>query len=329
MVTIKDIAKIAGVSYSTVSKALNNSPLVKEETKQKILQLAEQMGYQANIAAKSLVSKKSQTIGVVWPTVERIALSTLVTHINEELERNNYSMILSINPLESAIALFNRFQVDGILFFDEEFYHSQKKPGPLHSTVPLLGYGETGGRPHPTVEVNRRQSIAKAVQYLYELGHRRIAYIGHLSHLYSNQHEKYLGFTDSVFRLGLATHPDMAVDTFGLNWRDGYNGTKKLLSSTFKPTAIVSASYDLTLGALRAISETHLTIPDDISIISYDNIPQMANLEVPITAVGASVPKIATKITQALLTLINEPEKMPDFQAIESELIERASCKKI
>jgi LacI family transcriptional regulator len=85
MVTIKDIAQRAGVSFSTVSKALLDSPLVKHQTKQHILSIAKEMGYQPNIAARSLVSRRSGAIGVVWPSVERAALSSLITSLNEEM----------------------------------------------------------------------------------------------------------------------------------------------------------------------------------------------------------------------------------------------------
>src|SRR5690606_27702038 len=97
MVTIKDIAERAGVSFSTVSKALRDSPLVKEETKRRILDVARELGYQPNFAARRLVSRRSWAVGVVWPSVERTALSYLITRINAQLERLGYVTVLSIN----------------------------------------------------------------------------------------------------------------------------------------------------------------------------------------------------------------------------------------
>lgn len=321
-VTIKDIARMAGVSYSTVSKALNDSPLVKERTKLKILEIARQMGYQPNIAAKSLVSKKSHTIGVLWPTVERVALSTLVTRINQELENRSYSMLLSINPVQAAIQLFNRFQVDGILVFDES---DDPSSGPISSSVPVLCFGESGNRDLPCIDVDRRQAIFRAVRYLWEIGHRRITYIGDLSRKV-NQQEKYLGFTDGIIQLGLTSNPDMVIDTKGLGWQEGYEAAKMMLRSPYRPTAIVSGSYDLAVGILRALKEANLQIPSDISLISYDNIPQMANLEVPLTVVGAPVEKIATGIVRSLLELIENPDSNLKTKFVESALVERESC---
>jgi LacI family transcriptional regulator len=320
-VTIKDIAAIAGVSYSTVSKALNDSPLVKQKTKEKILRIANQLGYEPNLAAKSLVSKKSHTIGLLWPTVERAAVSTLATLINEELEKHSYSMVLSINPIDSAIKLFNRLQVDGILVFDESYASNSAAIG--SSTVPILCYGESGNHNIPSIDVDRRNAIFTAVHHLWTLGHRRIAYIGDMN--LKIQQEKYIGFTEGVMKHGLPSHPDMVVNTDGLGWQNGYQAAKQLLASPFQPTAVVSASYDLTLGMIRAIKEANLRIPQDISIISYDNIPQMADLEIPITAVGAPVAKVAKCIVQSLLNLIDNNE-FSEFKFVKSELIERESC---
>jgi LacI family transcriptional regulator len=323
-VTIKDIARIAGVSFATVSKALNNSSLVKPSTKLKIHQIAEQMGYQPNIAAKSLVSKRSRTIGAVWPNVDRATLSTLATKINEELNKSSYSMILSINPAESAIQLFNQIQVDAILVFDRSDPTSYA--GPITSKVPVLCYGEPASKGFPSIYVDRRKAIFKAVQYLSSLGHRRITYIGDASNRRISQQEKYLGFTDGIIEFGLLTHPNMTVNSNGLDSYEGYKAAKQLLASSYKPTAIISGTYDLSIGILRALQEENIRIPQDVSFVSYDNIPQMKNLPVPLTAVGGPIDSIAKKVVESILFMIEKNEQLPLIQTVEPELVERDSC---
>ncbi|TDF95388.1 LacI family DNA-binding transcriptional regulator [Paenibacillus piri] len=324
-VTIKDIARIAGVSVATVSKALNNSPLVKPSTKLKISQIAEQMGYQPNIAAKSLVSKKSRTIGAVWPNVDRATLSTLATKINQELNQCGYSMLLSINPAESAIQLFNQIQVDAILVFDRSDPTSYA--GPYTSKVPVLCYGEPASKGFPSVYVDRRKAIFNAVQYLWGLGHKRITYIGDVSNRRISQQEKYLGFTDGIIEFGLPTHPKMTVNSNGLDSHEGYITAKQLLASSYKPTAIISGSYDLSVGILRALQEENIRIPQDISLVSYDNIPQMDKLPVPLTAVGGPIDIIAKKVVESILLMIETQEQLPLIQTVEPEIIERDSCR--
>lgn len=160
-ITIKDIAKQAGVSYSTVSKALRDSPLVKAPTKNKIISIAEELGYVPNIAARSLVQRKSFTIGVVWPTVERVTLSALITKINELLEERSYTTLLSINKVNTAISTFIRFQVDAIIVFAENEEDSDVVMK-YQSKVPILYYGNKENLEYPTIDVNRRLEIGRA-----------------------------------------------------------------------------------------------------------------------------------------------------------------------
>lgn len=322
-VTIKDIARSAGVSYSTVSKALNNSPLVKEATKKKILTIAHELGYHPNIAAKNLVSKKSETIGVVWPTVQRAVWSNLITFINEKLMKKSYHMILSINPAESAITLFNQFPVDGILVFGNKLLDD------INTSIPLLYYGNTESPGYSTINVSRRDATFTAVKYLHELGHAKLAFVGNTTHNDRNQQEKYLGFLEGIMQFSLPSHPNMKANTVGLEWEDGYQAMKELLQSDYQPTAVISGSYEITIGVWRALKEAGKSVPEDISIVSYDNIPQMEEFDVPVTSVGVPLENIAEEIVSHLLHLINGDTPVLTKENLEAELVPRESCKKL
>lgn len=325
-ITIKDIAKHAGVSYSTVSKALRNSPLVKEPTKKKITKIAEELGYVPNVVARSLVQKKSYTIGVVWPTVERVAPSALITKINEILEEKKYTTLLSINKAESAIATFNRFQVDAIVVFGENEIHlgDAKK---IASMVPILYYGIKESSIYPTIDVNRRLAIKIAMEHLVKLGHQHISFIGEISTKDPLQKEKYLGFLEAMNKFELPASPKTFVSTTGLDVYDGYLAAKSLLYQRGEVTGIVSGSYDLTRGILRAAHELNINIPNDISIISYDNIPQSEELDVHFSKVGVPIDRIAHKITETLLDIIDGNEINQSI-ILEPELNINHSCAK-
>ena len=159
-ITIKDIAKVAGVSYSTVSKALNNSPLVKDNTKKRIVDIAKELGYEPNFAAQRLVSKQTKIIGLIWPTIERVVLSTLVTKISDEINKTPYSMILSVDPVQTSLDTFRRFQVDGIILFEENIDVSVDP-----NTIPLLSYGVAGKEVarYPIIDANHEQAMYEAV----------------------------------------------------------------------------------------------------------------------------------------------------------------------
>ncbi len=259
-ITINDIALIAGVSYSTVSKALNDSSLVKPETKDKIIKLAKEMGYEPNYAAQRLVSKESKVIGLIWPTLERVAPSILVTKINEEISKSSYSMILSVNSLQTSLEMFKRFQVDGVIIFNE-YLHDMPETFPL----PCLTYGVSSDKPFPVIDVNYQGAMNDAVAYLHGLGHRKIAFIGNLT-------------------------------------------------------------TDISAGLIRALRQENYTIPNDISVLSYDNIPQMANMEIPLTSVGVPVEEIAEAMVQTLTRYIKDPKSVPAVQTLTPVITERNSC---
>ncbi|SDY93874.1 LacI family transcriptional regulator [Evansella caseinilytica] len=323
MVTIKDIAKAAGVSYSTVSKALRDSPLVKPPTKKKIVNIANELGYQPNVAARSLVSKKSDTVGVVWPTVERAAHAALITKINDQLENHGYTTLLSINKVEAAINTFNRLQVDAILMFNDQ---GQDGPDtPLPSNVPILSYGIAKNPLYPTVDVNRRDAIKLAVHTLVDIGHKNIAFIGDMSQRDQLQDEKVSGFTEGMKERFQEATADVLIPASGLELYDGYLAMKKFLQAGKTTTAVVSGSYDLTRGVIRALNEYNLSIPKDVSIISYDNIPQTNTFEVPISLVGVPNDVITSTITDALLNMINK-KQVPQSIVLEPEIKLNESC---
>ncbi|GGC83963.1 LacI family transcriptional regulator [Thalassobacillus devorans] len=303
-VTIKDVAKAAGVSYSTVSKALRDSPLVKQPTKERILAIAHQLGYQPNAAARSLVSKRSYTIGVVWPTIERAAHSAMITSLNKQLEKLSYTTLISINEMEFAINIFNRYQVDAILAFDDG--HDQNT---VQSSVPVVTYGLANGAiTTPTVDANRRQAIKSAVEYLASIGHQKICYIGDLTQKDRLQEEKVAGFKQAIEELGLENIPMQVIEVSDLEQYDGFEAAKKLLAQETRPTAIISGTHDLTRGIIRSIHEAGLSVPDDFSVISYDNIPQSENFEVALTTVGVPLEKITEKLSEILMDVIDEKE---------------------
>ncbi|MBD2845637.1 LacI family DNA-binding transcriptional regulator [Paenibacillus sp. IB182496] len=315
MTTIKDIARVAGVSFSTVSKALRDSPLVQEATKAKIRRIAEELGYQPNNAARRLVSRRSGAVGVVWPSVERVTPSILITLINEELEQRGYTTLLSMNRIDSALEVFNRFQTDAILiFYDRDATFVERMPYPTR--IPVLYYGLGGQTPYAAVDVMRDQAIRLAVRHLYDLGHRRIAYLGAPAYRDLLQQEKLTAYEQELAALGL---PAQSVPVHSLESHDGYLAAMQVLgvhspaegsdasgagsAAAARPSAIISGSYDLTRGILRAAAELELDIPVQLSLISYDHIPRMAELQPPISAVGVDVRRIARTIAAQLMRM--------------------------
>lgn len=324
-VTIKDIAHQAGVSFSTVSKALRNSPLVQDSTKQKVLQIAAELGYHPNSAARRLVSKKSWAIGVVWPSVERVTPSTLITLINEQLEQHQYTTLLSMGSIDSAIDVFNSFQTDAILVFydrDQRFIEQS----PFQTNIPLLYYGIANQTPYLTIDALRDEAIKLAVDHLAGLGHSRIAYLGVPRDYDLLQQEKIDSYGREMTKRRL--EPAFA-GVQSMEAHDGYDAARQLLQrGDNRPTAVISGSYDLTRGLLRAAGELKLAIPQDLSVIGYDQLPKMNELEQPITSTGVDVAVIASTIADTLLRLAQSEQPLPvepETIRLQPELVNRGS----
>ncbi|WP_373279187.1 substrate-binding domain-containing protein [Halalkalibacter okhensis] len=225
--------------------------------------------------------------------------------------------------MESAIATFNRFQVDAILVFGEN--NSVLSDTSIHTTVPILYYGLKENSTYPTIDVNRRKAIKLAVNYLEEIGHKKIAFIGDLTDKDPLQKEKAIGFFEAMNVKKASDLPELAIPTNGLEVHDGYHAAKVVLANNKDITAIITGSYDLTRGVLRAANELSLDVPKDLSIISYDNIPQSENLGVTLSTVGVPVTRIAKHINETLLSII-EGHNIQDSIILDPELNIGTSC---
>lgn len=329
-VTIKDIARLADVSYSTVSKALNDSPLVKPDTKKRITLLAAQLGYQPNLAAKSLVSRRSMTVGIILPSLERVALSALVGRINGELAARGYDVLLSILPPEAAIGLFHRLQMDGIVIF-EDITPEDEHDELIATDIPILSIGAShvNGSRYAMVDAKRKEAIKEAVRYLTRLGHRRIAYVGDHRGADSKQQEKAAGFMEGAFEYGLSSSSAFILDSGGNTWKNGFDAGRRLLLLDERPSAVITGAFDLTAGFLRAVQDEALHLPDDLSLISYDNVPQLGELDVSVTAIGAPVDVYAEQIAATLLDIMGSKTAVRRTVLLDARIEERASCRRI
>lgn len=322
-VTIKDIAKVANVSYSTVSKALNDSPLVKPITKEKIIKIAEELGYQPNFAAQRLVQKKSKTIGVIWPTLERIAPAAIISKINEHAKHNEYNILLSIDEIEISLQQFQRFQVDGVIAFDEQ---AMTDFTGNHLNIPIIAYGVNSPQKNfSIVDVDYEGAISQAVQFFSERKYKRLAFIGDTDSRDDRQLAKLNSFIHATEKFEI----DHSVfNSKGLDWINGYNCIQEILEEdTNLPDGVICSSYDITSGVIRGLQEKNIHIPRDISIIGYDNIPQMSNLEVPVTSVGVSNDSIAQSLVNTLIMQIDKGTNEKMVYSLRSSLVVRESTR--
>jgi LacI family transcriptional regulator len=270
------------------------------------------------------------TVGIVLPSLERVALSAMVGRINEELGQRGYELILSVLPLSAAIRLFQRLQVDGIIVF-EDIPPEQIHASAISTEIPILSIGSShvSGPRYAVVDAKRKDAIKRAVQYLMHLGHHSIAFVGDARESDSKQQEKVIGFLEVTCELADPSPRSVVINSGGNTWKHGYEAGKKFVELPVRPTAVITGTYDITVGFLRAIQDADILVPDNLSMISYDNIPQLAELDVPITAVGPPVELLAARIATSLLTIMTHGKEIRINELLDAQIQERDSCRPI
>jgi DNA-binding LacI/PurR family transcriptional regulator len=328
-VSIKDIAKAAGVSHSTVSRALRGSPLVREETKARIKQLARRMGYSPSAIARSLVTKRTLTIGLVVTSVADPFWAEVVGGIEEMALEHGYSVLLTNSNRErqrelAAVQMLGEKRVDGIIV-------AASRVGALYRPV----LGELGV---PVVLINRHSedkeptihSIATdnvqggylATAHLLELGHRRIGYIADPEDLSSNS-DRLQGYRRALVEWGLTFNPALVVDGDG-RLEGGWHAMRLLLS-VLPPVTGVFCYNDLTaIGALRAIREAGKKVPEEVSVVGYDDLAQAAYSCPPLTTVAQAKREMGRQAMEMILQLMADAGPVEDI-VLPGELVVRES----
>ena len=328
-VTIKDVAKAAGVSYSTVSRALTGSPEISEETRERILQLCREMNYTTNTVARSMVMKSTKLLGLILTSVNNPFMSELAYHIDRQVRARGYNIILcnSSRDPEQERELFELMmgrQVDGILIFPSGM-ESYTKLGPYLSRVPTVFIGENlREAPESYVSVDNYRGAQMGVEYLYNLGHRDILYFGRRRA--STTHQlRAEGYSDACRRLGLT--PQFCNNTFSSSSiKYGYQLAKQLFSQKRSYSAIFAATDTNALGILQAAEEIGLRIPEDLSLLGFDNIRDSGLPRIKLSTIEQPKKMLASVAVDTLIDKIQNELTGYSHRILSPTLIERASC---
>ena len=336
MITIKDIAKATGYGMATVSKALNDYPDISEKTKQIIKQKARELNYIPNNMGRTLVTKSSFTIGVIFEETTDYGIahpffSEVLAKIKTTLEQNNYDILLVGKKVGEYVRSYLEHciqkGVDGVIvvskIWDKDNYDKL-----INSKIPMVFIDHEEVNKN-CVYTNSYDSIYHAVTYLYEKGHRNIAYIGgELDQIVGK--ERYEGYVKALEDFNLSIYPRWYLYAEKYSFENAYNAVKKLLTSDVpKPTAIVASGDVMAIGAMKAIKEHGLKVPDDISLIGFDNIRMAAYVSPALTTIAQSFEDLAKNACELLLTQIKNNNATPKKIVVPSTLVERESVKEI
>jgi LacI family transcriptional regulator len=329
-VTIIEVAEKAGVSFGTVSRVINNDIHVKKETRQRVLKVMETLGYVANRQARSLAGGKSNIIGVLVPDLGTGYIEEIIRGIDAELSLSDLDLILytthrTASKEANYVANLAKGMVDGLLLV------LPRNPvdyiGTLTSrNFPFILIDHQGtGRSCPAVGATNWQGAYRATEYLIKMGHNRIGFITGSMDLGCSM-DRLEGYLSALRTHHAAEAPELIYEgTFFQP--DGYAGATALLELPNPPTAIFASNDIMAMGVMDAVRSRGLRIPDDVSIVGFDDIPQAAVVRPALTTVNQPLEKMGRVATQMLLDLLRQPDKEAGRIELPTELVIRESCK--
>lgn len=320
MVTLKDVAKLAGVDVSTVSRALNNSSNVHQDTKSKVYKAAKKLGYRPNVVAQALRKGKRSTIGVIVPRLHMAIFSEILQGIEEEARKNGYTTLVCVTEDNSDTEKesLNRLRggsVDGIIIAatgkNGELLEEIQKSG-----IPIIQLVRNQESQISSVIANYATCSSDAVEYLYKKGCRRIGLIDGARHLIPYR-DRYDGYLRAIEKRGLEPNvsecPKYPVNSFEY----GYECTKMMLDKDSKLDAILAAVDVQGLGAIRALTERGIAVPEQVSVISLTGHEVSRMLQTTITSMELPAHEMGEKATSMLLEKIEAPkESKPSTQHV-------------
>jgi len=306
--SIKDIARIANVSCSTVSRALQRSSLISSRTTEKIQRIAQESGYRASAIARGLVTQRTKTIGVVVTSIADPFVSEVVNGIEECGNDHGYSVFLGNSNADpdrerKVVHSFAERRVDGIVV-------TSSRVGALY--IPLLSEMKVPivlvNNQHPgefvhSVMIDNVQGSLEATNHLIQLGHRRISYVGdRFGH--QSDTERLAGYRAALERADLPFLPELVIHGDGRS-EGGMAAVETLLRLANPPTAIFCYNDMTALGALRRIHVSGLCVPDDISVVGFDDLFIASYTYPPITTVRQPMRRMGTLAMESLLELMS------------------------
>jgi len=335
-VTLSSIADALNLSVTTVSRVLNGKASkyrIKKETEEAVLNVAKELNYEPHYLARGLRMNKTGTIGLIIPDISNHFFSVIARSIEIQARRNDYSIMLCDSQENTeieinSIKLLKSKKVDGMIIcpVGKEMDHLERLS---KSEIPLVVVDRySNGLECPHVISDNYKGTLEAINYFFDNGHRVIGCIQGTPNTSVND-ERIRGFCDAYIKRNMEVDKNLIVgDSFGE--RNGYISTKILINKEVRPTAIFAASNLILLGALRALSEENIKVPEDISIIAFDDELYSKFLSPPITTVIQQKIEMGNLAVKLLIDQIKSKDNVDKMEFIlPTNLIIRSSVKRL
>ncbi|WP_071392961.1 LacI family DNA-binding transcriptional regulator [Bacillus tuaregi] len=338
VITIKDVAKAANVTPSTVSRVIADNPRISTKTKKKVRQVMEELGYQPNYKARNLASRTTQTIGLVMPNstdkvFQNPFFPEVIRGISKMAHMKEYAILFSTGEMEDEIydgvvRMVQSGRVDGVILLysrmnDKVMAFLEEKEFP---------YTVIGKPPYAAEKIshvdNDNFSAAKEVtEYLLQLGHRKIAFVGGNTSLMVTQ-ERQRGYETALQEAGMVicdqylVHEDFLIE-------GGKQAISELLALKEKPTALVVVDDLMAFGIINTLEKMGLRVPDDMSIVSFNNLLFSELSQPPLTTVDIKIFDLGYHAAKSLIEMITHPDEPAKRIIVPYHMTERSSCKNI
>ncbi len=327
-IKIQDVAREAGVSVSTVSRVLNGKVDVAKDTQDRILTVIDELGYSSSLAARSMRSLRTNVIGLVMPDVEHPFSIEIMKGVNRAITESPFDLLVyttgnvrkyaAANHERRFVAQLNNSITDGVIIVASA-NASIFLDKPVVSVDP-----HTIDPNYPSIYGTNYAGAMEAMEYLLELGHRRIGFIAGRPELESAT-QRLLGYKDALKKWGVAIDESLIANG-DFSMPVSILAAKQILSLLERPSAIFAANDQSAIGVFEAARDMNLLIPEDLSVIGFDNITE-ANY-INLTTVDQFLSEMGSKATRMLIKIINDEPLENRIHQIRTKLIVRGSCQR-
>jgi LacI family transcriptional regulator len=328
-VTIQDVAKTAGVSVSTVSRVLNGKVDVASDTQDRILSVIDDLGFTTNLAARSMRSHKKNLVGLIMPDIAYPFAIEVMKGVNRAIAESEFDLLVYTTGdvrksgrafhEQKYVSLLTNSISDGVIIV-------APVAGEFNIDAPIVSIDPLASNPnYPAVHATNYVGATNAMDYLLSLGHKRIGFISGRAELESSN-RRLKGYMESLEKAGLPIDAKL-IASGDYTTETGVSGARQLLALDKPPTAIFASNDQMAMGVFQVAEELGMRIPDDLSVVGFDNITESKYMG--LTTVDQFISEMGYVATQMLIKLINGAPLEDQTYRMQTQLVVRSSCRKV
>ncbi|MEW9698203.1 LacI family DNA-binding transcriptional regulator [Paenibacillus sp. SI8] len=331
--TIKDVARLANVSIATVSRVLNNRSGYSEETRERVLQVIDQLGYQPNAIARGLINKRTQTVGVIFPYVSSMLSAEILNGIEETVHSFGSTVIVcKTDGIEERtmdyLQVLAEKRVDGVIFVSQ-FFEEQYDKLLSDVNIPVVLVSSIYYRSNlPYVKVDDKHAAYTATDYLIGKGHKKIAMLSGPKVDPITGVPRIEGFMEAMRFKGLPIDESLVFCAKKFSFEDGLLAAEQLLAGGPDITAVFASSDELAAALISTAYKLGIRVPEELSVIGYDNIKLAGMTIPPLTTVSQPLFEMGAMAAKMLFSILNSEGKV-ESRIMPHEVVERASVRNL